>query len=473
MPPRSASLSLAEPRPPSAIQDWVGRTVSEAVSEAKSRRSALLHVSTMRTEGRLPLAVFDSTLEDVHFFGSRDVSVLGVGAAKVFVGASPRVVANRARSYLRLAPADAQSAPLMGGWGFPASESARQSPDWRDFPPARWVVPALTLTSCGGETILTIAMRAEPSSDPSRLGKPYLALAESLQRGLLDQGRPLPALRGARSLPSRGRWLSLAKEAIDSVSSGDMKKVVLSRALSLRFEGTIPASRVVENLVSLNPDSTVFAIKRRGSVFVGATPERLLSAMKRQVEVDCLAASSPRGDDEEADEALGAGLLSDAKSSREHRLVVQAAVSALSPVSSMVEVPGAPVLKRLATIQHLYTPIKATLREGEDIWAAALALWPNPAIGGDPGAKAVRWIRRHEGLDRGWYSGVVGLMDASHDEARLAVAIRSGLIRGSRALIYAGAGLVAGSEPEAEFEETGWKLLTMSRALGVESERGR
>ncbi|HUH99687.1 MAG TPA: isochorismate synthase, partial [Nitrososphaerales archaeon] len=243
---------------------------------------------------------------------------------------------------------------------------------------------------------------------------------------------------------------------------------VISRGLSLAFREKIKPSRVVRRLISLNPDATVFAIKRRRSVFLGATPESLLSARNGELSVDCIAASSQRSDDAGADEAFGSGLLTDPKSSREHRMVVQAAVSALSPISSRIEVPSAPVLKKLRSIQHLYTPLKATLLHPDDIWVAAQALWPNPAIGGDPRDVATRWISRFENQDRGWYTGVVGVLSANRNDADLVVGIRSGLIRGNAAVVYAGCGIVQGSKPRDELEETRWKLRTMAAALEVE-----
>jgi menaquinone-specific isochorismate synthase len=473
MPPQrsASSLSLAEPRQVSRLQDWVDGSLSEALSEARRRGAAVFHVSTRSVDPGLPLGVFDSSIEDAHFFGGSDTSVLGVGVAKTVELASPKLADP-------LSTDDASGAVVMGGWGFPSSTRPREKGIWRDFPSSRWVVPALTLTSTQGETRLALAVQASPSSKDAQLRASYRRLARALEQRPKDCGRPgeeaaaLPRLKAERSVPSERLWLSLAREAIDSISREELKKVVLSRAVSLTFAGKLPASVVLRRLVSLNPDSTAFAIKRRGSVFLGATPESLVSVRNGEVEVDCLAASSPRGCDREADDALGARLLKDPKSSREHEFVVQAAVSALSPISSRVEVPGAPVLKKLTTIQHLYTPVKATLLEGEDVWAAARALWPSPAIGGEPKEEAVRWIRKFERLDRGWYSGVVGLLNARLDEARLVVGIRSGLVRGRRAVVYAGAGLVAGSEATEELEETGWKLRTMKRALGVDADGG-
>jgi isochorismate synthase len=459
----TSSLSLAEPRQRS-LKEWVDRSLTEGIAEARRRGTAVLHCSFTKLDVQLPLGVFDSSVEDVHFFGRREKAVLGLGVAKEL-----EPVRSGAKGFLAMGAVSAEDASrmtVMGGWGFSSSRGRKERGAWRGFPDSRWVVPALTLTSSGGGTQVALAVHAKPSTEAGPLRALYRSLVKEVEARA--PGATLPALKSARSIPSQRRWLSLANDAIDSISRDELKKVVLSRAVDLTFRGKVPPSAVLRGLIAHNPDSTVFAVKRRGSVFLGASPESLVSVSKGDVEVDCLAASTPRSQDPDADKVLGARLLADPKSSREHQFVVQAAVSALSPISSRIEVPGAPVLKKLTTIQHLYTPVKATLLPGEDVWAAALALWPSPAIGGEPKDKAVRWIRKFETLDRGWYSGVVGLLNLSQDEGRLVVGIRSGLIRGAHALVYAGAGLVAGSEPQKELEETGWKLRTMSRALGVE-----
>lgn len=440
----------------------------------------MLHVSTRKVNWELPLGVFDSSLEDAQFFGGPERAVLGLGAAKAFdLGPSGRMGSRARRSLLglgALSAADASKVMVIGGWGFPSSRGQREKRAWRDFPSSRWVVPAFTLTSSGRETHLTLVAHFKPSSKPAPIRALYRALIRSLEaRAANAGGRPddvLPALKASRSIPSGKRWISLARDAVERISRDELKKVVLSRAVSLTFDGRVPPSLVLKRLIVFNPDSTVFAIKRRGSVFLGATPESLLSLRRGEVEVDCLAASSPRTSDKATDDALGARLLRDPKSSREHQFVVQAAVSALSPMSSKVEVPGEPVLKRLTTIQHLYTPIRASLLEGEDVWAAATALWPTPAIGGVPKERAVRWLCKSEVARRGWYSGVVGLLNARQNEADFVVGIRSGVVSGRQVVVYAGAGLVEGSDPRDELEETGWKLRTMARALGVEADRG-
>jgi menaquinone-specific isochorismate synthase len=474
MPDRLSALSLAEARLRPVVEGWVDRSLSEGLSAAKARRRPLLYTNSRELPSRLPLAVFDSSVRDVFLFAGRARSVLGAGVAATFDPRASRRAASRSKRGLsKKEVTSAQDAPgvtVVGGWGFPAASKVKRAAIWRDFPTSRWVVPALTLTSEEGASRLTLAVHLSPSSELLPVRRAYLALVGAL--GLDDdhdpQGGAIPGLESARSVPSRRTWVSRAKRATDSISSGELKKVVLARALSLTFRDKIPTSTIIRRLTSLNPDSTVFAVKMNDSVFMGATPESLVSVKDRDVEVDCLAATLPRSKDLEADETLGTRLLGDSKSRREHGFVVNAAVRALSSISSVVDVPEAPVVKKLTTVQHLYTAVRAKLLDGKDAWDAALSLWPNPAIGGEPKDRAIRWIHSSEGFDRGWYSGAIGLLSAQLDEADLVVGIRSGIIKGRRALVYAGAGLVAGSVPEEEFEETSWKLGTMGRALGVD-----
>lgn len=441
------------------MEDWVDVSVAEAVSEARRTEKSFLHVDARVVDAELPLHVFDSSVSEVHFFAGRERTALGLGVARVLEPGSLPLVRSAA---------GASEVSVMGGWGFQSGGKLRERGAWRDFPASHWIVPAITLKRSSAETRLVLAVQVSPSSRGASLRAHYRRLARAVESPRRDGGSALPSLKDERSVVAEARWLSLAQEAIDSISRDELKKVVLSRAVALAFKERLPASRVLRRLVALNPDSTVFAIKRNESVFMGATPESLLSLRKGEVLVDCLAASSPRGNDAATDEALGELLLKDPKSASEHQVVVRAAVSALSSFCSRVEVPGAPVLRKLATIQHLYTPVRASPLEGEDLWDVARALWPSPAIGGEPKERAIHWIRRSEGVERGWYSGVVGLLSADLDEAELVVAIRSGLIRGRRALIYAGAGLVAASVPAQELEETRWKLRTMKAALGLD-----
>ncbi len=469
-----ASSGLKDPR--RELLDWAAAAVHEAFSQARMEGRPLLRLQSTHPEWKAPpLAVLDSLLEDVHLFGDRDRLSLGLGRATEYESASPASLSKKsARKALGLhgsSPSDASQVLIMGGWPFsPSGRGGRRDP-WFDLPRSRWVVPALTLVSECGKTQLTLTVLADPRSDDEgrltayygRLVKALLAAEQVEREGGANPASP--ALTSTTAIPSERSWISAAEQALESISGNQVRKVVLSRSVRLVFDGELQPSAIARKLLTFNPDCTVFAVKRRNSVFLGATPEALLTAKDGLIEIDCLAATAPRGRNDAEDGSIGAELLADGKSREEHKIVVQAAVRSISPFSSQIEVAQSPTLKKLATIQHLYTPVKARLLPDQDIWSVALSLWPNPAIAGEPKERAIRWIQDFEPFNRGWFAGVVGCLRGDFQDGRLVIGIRSGLVRKNEAVIYAGAGLVAGSDPGKELEETGWKLETMRRSL--------
>ncbi|MDA4116720.1 MAG: isochorismate synthase [Thaumarchaeota archaeon] len=473
-PPLAAS-SLLDPQ--QELLGWVLGTINEGFAQARKEGRTLIHVSSRRLEWAAPpLALLDSPTEDIHLFCGGERLSLGVGVASEYGSASPSSLSrSRAKKALGLdgAPlAVASQVLVMGGWPFSRSIGGKRDGVWLDLPRSRWVVPALTLVSEGGKTTtLTVSVLASPLARRKARASAYYRrlVAAILAARRLDEeaatGHAAPTLRRTLDIPSEITWLSTVDDALEAISQGRMKKVVLSRSVKLTFDGKLQPSAILTRLLALYHDSTVFAVKRRGSVFLGATPENLLSIRDGAVEVDCLAASAPRGRGEAEDDALGARLLADIKSRDEHMVVVQAAVRSISPFSSQVEVALSPTLKKLANIQHLYTSVKARLLPGQDIWSVAISLWPSPAIAGEPKSGAVRWIRSSEPFSRGWFAGVVGCVRGDFQDGRLVVGIRSGLVKDNEAVIYAGAGIVASSVPEKELEETGWKLETMRASL--------
>jgi isochorismate synthase len=180
-----------------------------------------------------------------------------------------------------------------------------------------------------------------------------------------------------------------------------------------------------------------------------------------------LAGTSARGATPAEDERLGQALLASPKERTEHAVVVRALRAALAEQCTDVTAPGTPRLFRVRNVQHLLTPLSGRLRPGRGALDLVTALHPTPAVGGAPRATALDLIRRWEGLDRGWYAGPVGWVDR-HGQGEFAVAIRSALLRGPEASLYAGCGIVADSDPEAEFSESVLKLRPMLAALGVE-----
>jgi salicylate biosynthesis isochorismate synthase len=214
------------------------------------------------------------------------------------------------------------------------------------------------------------------------------------------------------------------------------------------------------------PECSSFAFQRGSAIFLGASPERLVSRRGSAVLADALAGSSARspGDDERA----MAALLASDKDRREHHVVVLAVERALRPFATMMRAPDEPRVRSLRNVHHLWTPIEATLARPVHVLDLVRALHPTPAVCGTPKSAALAWIATHEPAPRGWYAGAVGWFDAEGDGA-FSVAIRSGLLDRREAWLYAGAGIVEGSDPDAEYAETRVKHAPLLYALGLAS----
>ncbi len=323
------------------------------------------------------------------------------------------------------------TAPLwFGGFAFRADH--HPSAPWEGFPAARFVAPA----------------------DIQALD-PHLPFPADI---------PLPPLRHRDPLPDRDAWRRMVDAALTAIARGDLTKVVLARALRLTFAAPLDPLTVLARLRRAHPDTFCFLVEPRpGCAFLGATPELLARVQGDHLETEALAGSIARGVTPAEDRALGERLLQSDKDRREHALVVDAIRRALTPLTETLHIPPAPRLRRLANVQHLETPIHARLRSA-DLLRVVEALHPTPALGGTPRPAALDFIARHEPFPRGWYAAPVGWLNAD-GEGEFAVAIRSALICGRTAILYAGAGIVAGSEPDREWEETTLKLDAMRRAL--------
>lgn len=375
----------------------------------------------------------------------------------------------------------------MGGFGF-GDEEAAGSP-WEDFPPARWVLPERIVVRRGSEAWAMVARAA--SSDAGNRGSPEpLERARRELRDLEDElanptraraPRPhdgAPLRREAAGSPSwhaqRGNveardraYEARVRSALESVRAGALEKVVVARSVRCPTPAFEP-QQVLDALRSRHRGCRIFALARAGSWFLGASPERLIRVGGGRVAVDALAGSAPRGRTAVEDARFGRQLVESKKEQEEHAIVVRFLRAALARRCRDLQVPEAPLLKRLSGIQHLHTPITARLPAQPRFALLDLlpALHPTPAVAGAPRAAALAWLHRHEGFARGWYGGLVGWLDA-RGEGELAVALRSALIRSGEAHLFAGAGIVAESDPEAEVEETRLKLRSAAQALQV------
>lgn len=391
---------------------------------------------------------------------------VGMGQAHVLTGDGPgrfNSVCDAHRALMDTAIVDAPTLPGVGPvffGGFRFDTDGSKAMVWRDFGDGRFVLPSTTFSQVGGAAYATTNVIVPPGSSIDAL----LAVTTLSVLGHMAGH----ANRSARVISQRSRskitWRRAVNAALDSISDGDMEKVVLARKLRLAFNSPLTLGVVMERLMAAYPACLVFSIGQGNSTFLGATPEQLVSLDNGRVSVTCLAGSAPRGVTVEQDEVIGQALLGRRKDQREHAYVMQAIRESLSSLCTGVTHDPQPGLLTLPSVQHLATHFNASVAADRHVLDLVQALHPTPAVGGTPRDKAMEAIRAIEGADRGWYAGPVGHIDASGD-GEFGVAIRSALVQGNKALLYAGAGIVEGSEPNLELAEVELKLNAMRSVL--------
>lgn len=260
------------------------------------------------------------------------------------------------------------------------------------------------------------------------------------------------------------------------ISLGVVDKVVLARRVVAEAQTPFDVAAIYQRLCAMNTGAFVYQLDLppvgtadHSPVLLGASPELVLGSSAGAVESVPLAGSIPRLKDAESDHRLGLGLLQSQKDLHEHAIVVHAVAEQFRLHCAPVSIPATPDLVQTPVIWHLGSRISGTLRAGVNPMQLAYALHPTPAVSGWPQKAAQRSIAELEGFDRGYYAGLIGWMDAEGN-GEWALALRCGVIDGTRAQVYAGAGIVAESDPEKEHAETAAKLRTFLIALGsVES----
>jgi len=267
------------------------------------------------------------------------------------------------------------------------------------------------------------------------------------------------------STMSHRDWKETVAEAVTTLRQGDLVKVVLARRIEITANRAFVVSDVLERLAALYPSCMIFSV----GGFIGASPELLLSRIGDRVESHPLAGTVARSGDVHGDETLVAKLLSSPKARYEHQVVVDVLCAALEPLCGELTVPDGPSVVGLRNVSHLGTHITGRLRPaGPGGHPSALELaariHPTPAVGGTPTDAAIRYLQKVEGFDRGCYAGPVGWVDRRGDGA-WAVGIRSADVEGATARLYAGNGIVEGSDPAEELAETQLKLQALLAAL--------
>ena len=262
---------------------------------------------------------------------------------------------------------------------------------------------------------------------------------------------------------SADNWKERVAQAIARIESGAVEKVVLARDISAIAEKDIDQRAILAKLNAEYPSTWTFAVDG----LVGATPELLLRLSRGMVTSRVLAGTIPKTGDDEKDLALAGSLARSSKDLEEHEYAVRSVADALEPFCSSTNVPETPFVLHLANVMHLATDVTGALIEGKkhvDAFALLKSLHPSAAVCGTPRNIAFDIIDEIEGMNRGRYAGPVGWIDARGD-GELGIALRTGQIEERSVAIYAGCGIVAGSNPEKEVEESNAKMIPMRSAL--------
>ncbi|HWA09283.1 MAG TPA: isochorismate synthase [Opitutaceae bacterium] len=429
-----------------------------------------------------PLAVLESIFEpgEPHFYAERpdlETAVSGAEVALEFEArGAGRFAAVQAWVDETLAGALAVgdvNAPFGGPHFFAGFTFADETEPGEPFPAARVFVPRWQVARAGTVTTAVANLAVAPDADLAPLAdRVWRAHGKFRAFNYAEAPRGTPAAAAERetapppfSISEAGDYRAAVARALERIAGGEFTKIVLARARDLAAGRPLHPLQLLNGLRQRFPGCYAFSLANgRGQSFIGASPERLVRVSRGVLETEALAGSVRRGASASEDAALAAALLGSEKDRREQGHVIEAIVSRLAELGLRPEFSAQPGVRRLANVQHLHTAIRATLPAEVRLLDAVAALHPTPAVGGSPQAAAVPCIRGLEGFPRGLYAGALGWLNA-RGGGEFFVGLRSALVTGARARLYAGAGLVAGSSPENEFAETELKFKAMQDAL--------
>jgi len=320
------------------------------------------------------------------------------------------------------------------------------------LPNARLSIPAIALESLGGQCTAVLSIPA------ARIGQAIIEWRQCLDRLPRRQDARLPEwLPAAPEQLSARAWIARCHQALHAIDCGSMEKLVLSRERRLVAAADIPPAAALAQLLAQQPESLIYACGNGCQTFLGATPERLVRLAAGRVDADALAGTAWPASPELAGD----------KNRHEQSLVVRAVRAALSPLCAETPQADAPRAHTAGQLTHLRSNISAPALPATSLFDLIRALHPTPAVGGYPGPAALAWLAAHGERRNAWYSGGIGCLDPMGD-GEFSVALRSALLDGHTASLQAGAGIVAGSDPQNELAETEAKFGAMLAALSAD-----
>ena len=389
----------------------------------------------------------------------RDEDVAAIGACKSFFveeHADDNILAQIYQQQRN--KTNQQDIRYYGGLAFD-----RTVESWPEFGRAHFILPRIELRRNGNKIRILLNLNFD-GTDPQQEIQAALTTIKQVQKP-----RPLSpphkmSLMGRSDLPRYERWKELVEQVTQDKFNQTTPKVVLSRHTQIDVNDDIDPWTVLACWQGRNPNSFQFGFQfSQQRAFISCSPERLYLRRQQELFTEALAGTTVRGLNPDEDNLLAQALLDDIKNSNENQLVRQHIVNVLTPLSQYVGADEHPKIFKLNHIQHLHRSIRAQIKPGVSDFELLRALHPTPAVGGLPREAALNFIRQREGYTRGWYAGACGYFN--RNESEFSVAIRSALIEPRRINLFAGAGIVAGSDPIAEWQELENKLATVLSIL--------
>lgn len=425
-----------------------------------------------------PLAVLESIYEpdERHFYLEQPQADEAVAGAEAILNGSFAGESRfaQAKAWLdsiwdnTIAIGDLDS-PRSGPRAFAAFTFAAESGGGDAFAPCTLFIPRWQVARSQGVSTAVANVPVTPNAPVGQLAQKVLAAHAKFSAfdysTLPAEEAPPPAVFASKLVGGDGWFPQAVETALADIRDSRYRKIVLARAVDLLAERGFNPLETLNAFRETYPSCYAFSYSdNRERSFIGASPERLARVSKNQLQTEALAGSAPRGARAREDARLGAGLLASDKDLREHRHVLDSIERRLRALGLSPHAPALPRLLKLPNVQHLLSPIEASLPNKVSLLDAVGALHPTPAVGGLPRETAVPRIAEIENFDRGLYAGTLGWLDF-RGEGEFIVAIRSALIEGQQARLYAGAGIVEGSDPAREHAETDLKLRAMLDTL--------
>ena len=468
-------LNPAENSSPEALRAFLSQCQTMA---AKIGHGQLVSIS-LEVDALDPLAVLESIFEpgERHFYVERPAESFAVAGAEAVVAFSAsgqdRFAACQRfvdETLARTIAVGDLNAPFAGPHFFTAFTFFDETESGEPFEAASVFVPRWQVSSCNGRTVAVANLMVEVNS-------PLDAMVEKIWRarrkfGAFDYLKPefpsslaAPDAVAVCEVGATDHYERAVGEAVRRIEAGEFRKIVLARAKDLRAGKSFHPLQVLNGLRQRYADCFAFSVANgRGQSLIGASPERLLRVHGGVLLTEALAGSAARGASASEDAALASALLRNEKDLAEHACVLDSILRRLRPLGLQPQHSDKPAIRRLANVQHLHTPVVAPVVPGVRLLDVLARLHPTPAVGGSPRETAVARIRELESFPRGLYAGALGWINSS-GEGEFFVGLRSALIDGPAARLYAGAGIMAGSDPVKEKAETELKFNAMQASL--------